>query len=142
MFNTQKIEQFLGANKHIGILLLRIFVGGRLCYGVIDNVLSWERMIEFSDFLKANDFLFPTISALVSVYVQFIGAMLISFGFKIRIASFLLTINFLVALLFVHFPANDTVEGMTPALAMLFGCLTLLFTGAEKISLENYLRSK
>lgn len=141
-FNLQKIEHFLNNNKHIGILLLRIFIGCRLFYGVIDNVVSWERMIEFSKFLEANSFPLPLASAVVSVYVQLIGSILILIGFKIRWASFFLIINFIVALVFVHIAANDTIEGMTPALAMLFGCLTFLFTGAEKISLENYLQSK
>lgn len=136
MIKPQKIEAFLEANQAIGILLLRIFIGGRLLYGVIDNVVSWERMVEFSIFLEANHFPIPIISAVTSVYVQFFGAISILLGFRLRFASFLLVINFLVALIFVHFRVNDTIEGMTPALAMLFGCLTLLFTGAEKISLE------
>lgn len=136
MIKPQKIEAFLEANQAIGILLLRIFIGGRLLYGVIDNVVSWERMVEFSIFLEANHFPIPIISAVTSVYVQFFGAISILLGFRLRLASFLLVINFLVALIFVHFRVNDTIEGMTPALAMLFGCLTLLFTGAEKISLE------
>ena len=130
----------LVAHKEIGILLLRVFTGGRLLYGVLDNVVSWERMLEFSQFLEANNFPLPLVSAITSVAVQFIGAILILVGFKIRFASFILVINFLVALIFVHFRINDTVEGMTPALAMLFGCLTLLFTGAEKISLEHFLK--
>ena len=99
-------------------------------------------MIEFSNFLQNNNFPYPVISAVISVYVQFFGAIFILLGFKIRYACFLLSINFLVALIFVHLRANDSIEGMTPALAMLFGCLTLLFTGEEKISLENYLTSK
>lgn len=137
MFNTQKIDTFLDANKHIGIFLLRIFIGCRLLYGVIDNVVSWERMMEFSKFLETNDFPLPLISAVVSVYVQFLGSILILVGFKIRWASFILVINLIVALVCVHFRAGDTIEGMTPALAMLFGCLTLLFTGADKISLDS-----
>lgn len=142
MFNAKEIERFFDANKPVGILLLRVFVGTRLFYGVIDNVLSWERMIEFSSFLEANQFPFPIISAIISVYVQLIGAIFILLGYKIRFASMLLIINFLVALLFVHIRANDTIELMTPALAMLFGCLTLLFTGADRISLEIYLGSR
>ncbi len=136
MFNTQRIERFLDANVSMGILFLRVFVGGRLLYGVIDNVWSWERMTEFSQFLQDSLFPLPLASAVTSVYVQFFGSLFILLGFKIRLACFLLILNFLVALIFVHFPANDTVEGMTPALAMLFGCLTLLFTGAGKISLS------
>lgn len=126
----------------MGIFLLRLFIGGRLCYGVIDNVISWERMLEFADFLSANNFPLPIASAIISVYVQFFGALLILIGFKIRPASFVLILNFLVALVAVHIRTNDSIEGMTPALAMLFGCLTFLFTGAEKISLDYYWRSK
>lgn len=135
------MESFLETNKYVGIFLLRIFIGCRLIYGVIDNIFSWKRMIEFSKFLEANNFPFPIISAVTSVYVQFFGALFILLGFKTRFASFILTINFIIALFFVHVRANDTVEGMTPALAMLFGSLTLLFTGADKISFDNYLKS-
>lgn len=142
MLNQRHTSNFLETNSGVGILLLRIFIGGRLLYGVIDNVISWERMLEFAAFLQANDFLVPVFSAVVSVYVQFLGALFILAGFRIRWASFILAVNFLIALIAVHLRAGDTVEGMTPALAMLFGCLTLLFTGAEQISLDHYLRSE
>lgn len=121
---------------------LRIFIDSRLLYGVIDNVLSWERMIEFSTFLQNNKFPVPNISAVVSVYIQFICAIFILIGFKIRFASFLLSINFIVALIFVHIRTNVSIEEMTPALAMLFGCLTLLLSVPEIFSLENYFKSK
>lgn len=140
MFRIQKLEHFFESHKHVGILLLRIFIGFRLLYGVIDNMLSWVRMIEFADFLEVNNFPFPIISAITSVYIQFICALLILVGFKVRLASLLLVINFLIALFFIHILSKDTIEGMTPALAMLFGNLTLLFTGADKISIEGYLK--
>jgi len=141
MSSIQKIEKYLDDNKHIGIFILRIFIGSRLFYGVIDNVLSWERMLEFSAFLEANAFPLPVISAVTSVYVQFFGAIMVLIGYKIRFACFILVVNFIVALFFVHLKANDTVEGMTPALAMMFGCLALVFTGADKISLDGYFDS-
>ena len=97
--------------------------------------------MNFPFFLKSNDFPFPTTNAIISVYVQFICAILILVGYKIRFASFVLVINFLVALIFVHIRASDTIEGMTGALAMLFGCLTFLFTGADKISLDDHFKS-
>lgn len=137
--STQKtLSAKLESRQYLGILLLRIFLGARLLYGVIDNVLSWERMVEFSLFLESHGFPFPLLSAVVSVYVQFFGALSLLLGFKVRLFSFLLILNFIVALLFVHVAINDSVEGMTPALAMLFGCLTLFFTGADKLSLDNY----
>ena len=138
----EKLEQFLDAKKHFGILALRIFIGLRLFYGVIDNVLSWEHMRAFADFMAGHGFPFPIACAIVSVYTQFIGSLMILVGYKIRLASIFLIINFLVALLFVHIPNGDSVEGMTPALAMLFGCITFLFSGAERISLDRILRSK
>lgn len=133
------IEAYLVSNRHLGILLLRLFVSIRLLYGVVDNVISWERMIEFSDFLQSNGFPFPIVNAIISVYAQLLCAILILLGYKIRLASFILIINFLVALIFVHLKLGDSVEGMTGALAMLFGCLTFLFTGADKMSLDSYL---
>ncbi len=133
----KKIEQFFENNKSIGVFLLRIFIGLRLFYGVIDNVVSWDKMLEFSKFLEVNNFPLPIGCAVISVYLQFFGSIFILLGYKIRLASFVLIINFLVALVFVHFKINDTVEGMTPALAMLFGCLTLLFTGAGKYSFQK-----
>ena len=142
MSRVQIITSYLDSHKSFGILILRVFISSRLLYGVIDNILSWEQMMEFSKFLEANNFPFPIIAAVASVYIQFFGAIMILVGFKLRLASFVLTTNFMVALIFVHVMANDSIEGMTPALAMFFGCLTLLFTGADKISLENYLGSK
>lgn len=115
-------------NEHIGLLLLRVFIGLRLIYGVLDNVISWDKMLEFSAFLDAN------VSAVTSVYAQLICGLFILIGFKIRPVSLIMVINFLIALFMVH--ANDTVEGMTPALAMLFGSACLFFTGAGRIAVE------
>ena len=130
-----KLTLWLSPNRDIGILFLRFFIGLRLFYGVVDNVLSWERMTEFSIFLDIQDFPFPTMSAVVSVYAQFVCSILILIGYKIRFAASVMIINFLVALFMVH--RNDSIEGMTPALAMLFVNLAFLFTGAGRFSLDK-----
>ena len=116
---------------------MRIFVGGRLFYGVIDNVISWADMIEFSEFLKLNQFPMPLLSAVMSVYAQLLCSVLLMIGYKLRWAAIILLINFGVAIIFVHLIGGDSVEGTTPALAMFFGCLTLLFTGAGKLSFDD-----
>lgn len=136
----KKFEGLLNDKKDLGILFLRIFISLRLLYGVVDNIISWEQMLEFSAFLQNNGFPFPTISAVLSVYVQFIAAVCVLLGYKIRIASFFLIINFLIAIIFFHLAIGDSIEGMTGALAMLFGSLTFLFTGADKISLDARLK--
>lgn len=138
-------EQFdcLFNNKvHVGILFLRIFVGSRLIYGTVDNIVSVERMAEFESFLHQNGFPNPALFAFISVYLQFVGGLFVLVGFKTRSASFLLMVNFIIALVFVHIRSRDSIEAMTPALAMFFGCLTLIFTGAEKISLDDYIKSR
>ena len=124
-------------NKHadLGIFLFRLFISLRILYGVADNVISREKMMEFSRFLKAFHFPLPLFSAVLSVYIQFIAGLFILVGFMTRPAALLLVLNFMVALLLVH--RNDTVEAMTPALAMLFGAVLLLFTGPGRFALDN-----
>lgn len=129
------ISDWLNKNRDVGIFLLRLFVAVRIIYGVRDNILSWEHMLAFSDFLDKFHFPLPLTSALISVYVQFICGLLILVGHKIRPAAFLLILNFLVALLMVH--PNDSFESMTPALALLFSCTVLLFYGQDKYSIKR-----
>ena len=128
-------HQWLDQNKDLGVFLLRLFVGLRLVYGVADNVLSWEHMKAYESFLAANHFPFPLVSAVVSVYAQLICGLRILVGFQIRFAALLMIFNFLVALVMVH--RHDTIEGMTPALAMLFCSVLFLFYGAGKIAVRR-----
>lgn len=123
------------SRKDMGVLFLRLFVGVRLIYGVVDNIFSWKQMMEFAAFLENFHFPFPVTSAVVSVYVQFIAGIMIILGFKIRLAALLMIGNFLIALLMVHL--NDTFEGMTPALAILFASILFLFQGAGKYALDS-----
>ena len=39
-------------NVAIGLLILRIFIGARILYGVIDNVINWDKMNEVAQFLS------------------------------------------------------------------------------------------
>jgi putative oxidoreductase len=125
-------------NRDWGIFLLRLFIGLRLIYGVQDNVLSWEHMIRFRDFLQQFHFPIPLVCAVVSVYVQLITGIMLILGWKIRYAAILLIINFLVALIMVH--RNQPIEAMTAPMAILFSAILFLFQGAGRISVdkENY----
>lgn len=131
MRHLSKINTYLDNNKSIGIFLLRLFIGLRLIYGVIDNIFSWEKMLEFSEFLKSSGLPFPIVAAISSVYLQFFCSIFLVLGIKIRLVALLLAINFLVAI-GVHIVLRDSIEGMTPALAIFFGCVTLVFTGSGK----------
>lgn len=122
-------------NQDLGILLLRIFIGVRLIYGVQDNVLNWEDMIRFSDFLKEFHFPFPMACAIVSVYAQLVAGILILLGWLTRYAALLMIINFVIALIMVH--RNDSFEAMTSPLSILFCCLLFLFNGPGGISIDK-----
>ena len=121
-------------DKGTGIFILRLFIGIRLIYGVWDNIISWHKMQEFGSFLSSQRFPLPLISAVVSVWAQFICGLMIIVGFKIRWAAAIMVINFLVAT-WVH--RNDKFEAMTPALAILFCCLLFFLEGAGKFAIDK-----
>ncbi len=130
-----KIEKWFSSKSDVGLLVIRLFIGLRIIYGVFDNIISWDKMIEFSGFLKVIGFPVPTFCAVLSVYAQFICGILILIGYKTRFAAFILVFNFTVAIVMVH--STDSIEVMTPALAMLFISLGLVFTGAGKWAIEK-----
>ncbi|MGI8597613.1 MAG: DoxX family protein, partial [Chitinophagaceae bacterium] len=112
----QAAIDWLNRNKDLGVLFLRLFIGIRLVYGVLDNVFDWKHMMLFRDFLDTTGFPLPLVSAVVSVYAQLFAGIMILLGWKIRIAALLMIINFLIAVLMVHL--GQSFEQMTPALAM------------------------
>lgn len=122
-------------NKDVGILLLRLFAGVRLIYGVQDNVLHWERMKEFEAFLQQFHFPFPLVSAVVSVYAQALAGILFITGWLTRWAALAMIINFIIAILMVH--RGQNLEQMTAVLFMLVASLVLLFTGAGKYAIDR-----
>lgn len=121
----------------IGLLLLRLFIGLRLIYGVLDNVFSMQHMHEFEAFLQQFGFPFPLILAFISVYVQLLGGICLLIGFKTKWAGLLIAFNFLVAILAVHLPSADSIEVMTPAVAMFVVAVALFFTGAGKFAIDK-----
>jgi putative oxidoreductase len=131
----KQMELWLSSKADMGLLVLRLFVGLRIVFGVFDNVISWDRMLEFSAFLKANHFPTPTFCAVLSVYAQFVCAVLILVGYKTRFAAAVLGVNFIVAITMVHL--SDSIEQMTPALAILCISIALLFTGSGKYSIKK-----
>lgn len=103
--------------------------------GSQDNVFSWERMLEFRDFLVSFGYPLPLASAILSVYAQFICGIMFIVGLKVQWAASVMAINFIIALLTVHL--NDTYQGAFQAITMLFCSLFLLFNGAGKWALKD-----
>jgi putative oxidoreductase len=136
----QRLNRYFDAKGDWGAFVLRLLIGWRLIDGSRDNIFSWARMLEFSDFLEQHHVAYPLIAANVSVYAQFICGVLYMIGLWIRPAALVMIINFIVALVVVHF--GTTFQQSFEALTMLFGSLFFLFYGAGKISVEELINSK
>lgn len=91
-------------------------------------------MLEFRDFLGLFGMPFPLVSAIISVYAQFICGALFIVGWKTRFASGVMILNFIVAILLVHL--NDPYPNIYPAISMLAGAIFILFNGVGPVSLE------
>ncbi len=134
-----KLDQHIEKYSIYSELFIRLSVGFHLIYGTQDNVFSWERMMEFSIFLSNFGFPFPTVSAIISVYAQFICGIMYIIGFQVRLAALVMIVNFIIALSVVHL-GNDTYPGAFPAIMMLAGSLFLLLNGSKVFNLKNMLK--
>lgn len=133
----KRLNNFFEEKSAYGEIFIRLIIGFHLVYGTQDNVFSWERMIEFSEFLANFGFPLPLVSAIVSVYAQFICGIMFILGYQVRIAALVMVFNFAVAIIMVHL--GDSYPGTFPAIMMLAGSLYLLFNGSKVLSIEKAL---
>lgn len=131
---------FFRRHRKYGVLFLRVAIGVFLIYGVQDNIFSWERMLEFRDFLEANGMPFPLFSACLSVYVQFFCGIMLLLGVAVRLAGLLLIFNFTVAILLVHI--GQTFQQYYPAAQLIAVGFFFLFNGAGPVSLDALWEAK
>lgn len=115
-------------------LVLRIAVGAHLIHGTQDNLLSWDRMLEFREFLATQGFPFPLVCAITSVVAQFMAGVLYLIGWQVRPAAAVMLFNFAVAILAVHW--GHPYPAVFPAWMMWAGSLALLLSGAGAWSLD------
>ena len=107
------------------LLLLRLYLGAFLVWGVWDNIVSAERMDEFAGFLEAIGSPAPALAAPVSVWAQFLVGVLLIPGLATRWAGLLLAVKFLVAVVLI-----GTSQGVFPDVAReLFGPMMCVLAG-------------
>jgi putative oxidoreductase len=129
------LDRVLEPYREYGPLFIRLIVGYRLVWGTVDNVFSYGRMLEFSDFLAGQGVPFPLFAAFVSAYAQFICGLLFVAGAFTRPAAAVMIINFVVALVLVHI-GQPFLENYD-ALVMLFGAAFLLLHGPGLLSVDS-----
>jgi putative oxidoreductase len=133
-----RLNTFFEPRKEYGVIFLRLIIGWRLIVGTQDNVFSWDRMLEFRNFLDQHGVPSPLFAANVSVYAQFICGILYCVGAFTRPAAVIMIVNFTAALLIAHI--GLTFEQSFDALMMLFGSVFFLYHGAGKISVDDWLQ--
>jgi len=129
----------LGRFADIGPLCLRVLTGVFLVYGVVDNVISAERMDEFAVFLAANSFPVPGLMAPLSVYIQLVCGLALVLGFLTRWTGIVLTVHFIIAIAMVHW--NQDFRAWWPAIVLVGIGFQFALTGAGNISLDALIAS-
>jgi putative oxidoreductase len=121
------------------LLLLRIFVGFFLVWGVWDNVSSGERMHEFAEFLGKHHFPSPRLLAPFSVYLQLAIGICFVLGVFTRWAGLLCAVHFAVAIAMVDHVGG--MRGIFPSGCLVVIGLYLATHGAGQFSLDAALRA-
>ena len=133
---------FLNSAQRFGdftLLLLRVFVGLFLIWGVWDNVTSPERMHEFQEFLGKHGFAAPALMAPLSVYTQLLVGLAFVLGLFTRWAGILCAINFLVAIVMIEH--HGGMRGIFPSGCLVVIGLYLATHGAGQLSADAALRA-
>jgi putative oxidoreductase len=136
---------FLGVMQPFGdfaLLLLRLFVGFFLIWGVWDNITDPARMAEFVGFLGKFGFAQPKLMAVLSVYAQLLIGIAFVLGLFTRWAGILCIINFVVAIVMV----DRLLPGEGPRNIFPSGCLVaiglyLATYGAGRLSADAVLKA-
>src|ERR1044072_3527901 len=128
---------FLASAPSLGdfpLLLLRLFVGLFLIWGVWDNVTSTARMQEFAAFLGQHGFASPRLMAPLSVYLQLAIGLGFVLGLFTRWAGIFCAIHFAIAIAMVD--RHGGMRGVFPSGCLLFVGLYLATYGAGRFSLD------
>ena len=119
----------------VTLLGLRLITGAFLVYGVWDNITSAEHMQEFVTFLEDAGFPVPHLMAPLSVWVQFFCGSALILGLLTRWAGLLLAVNFIVAVVMVHW--EQDLRGWWPAIILVFLGFHFAAAGSGRYGLDG-----
>jgi putative oxidoreductase len=134
------ITAFFRKFEDYSVVLIRMAFGAHLIYFTQDNVFSYSRMLEFSDFLEKYGFPFPLVGAHISVYIQFLCGACFIVGFLSRYAGFIIMVNFTVALAMVHW--GQSYEQYYPALQLFIIGIYFMFRGSGPMSIDRLMEKR
>jgi putative oxidoreductase len=125
----------LARHADAGLLVFRLGIALFLIYGVWDNIVSAERMQEFTTFLRKSGFAAPAFMAPLSVWVQFVVGIGFMFGAMTRWAGILCALNFTVAIWMVDRFAG--VRGAFPSFCLVLFGVYLATRGGGRYSVDT-----
>jgi putative oxidoreductase len=121
------------------LLLMRLFVGLFLIWGVWDNITDGARMQEFTSFLAKHGFPSPKILAPVSVYLQLAIGLGFVLGLFTRWAGLVCAIHFVIAIAMVD--RLGGMRGVFPSGCLVVIALYLATYGAGRFSMDAVLKA-
>jgi putative oxidoreductase len=121
------------------LLLMRLFVGLFLIWGVWDNITDGARMQEFVSFLDKYGFASPKILAPVSVYLQLAIGLGFVLGLFTRWAGIFCALHFAIAIAMVDHLTG--MRGIFPSGCLIVIGLYLATYGAGGLSVDAVLRA-
>lgn len=119
----------------LALLVLRVAVGAFLVWGVLDNVVSAERMREFEAFLAAAGFAAPALMAPLSVWAQFLVGLAFITGTLARWAGIVCMMNFSAAIVMVD--AEGGVRAAFPSVVLVLIGLYLATHGPGRFAVDR-----
>ncbi len=124
-------------NKNIGLLILRIVVGGLFLIHGIQKLQDMEGTIGFFSQIGLNGFW-----AWVAALVETVGGAFLVLGLFVEYAALLLSVVMVVAMITVKFKfGGETLSSKFMAsqidISLLGSCLALVFSGAGRYSLSK-----
>jgi len=145
--STSRINQLLSSNAGLAALVLRIPIGITFMAHGAQKLFAWfdGYGLEGTGQWMASIGLEPGyLMALMAGSAEFLGGIALLIGLLVRPAGLVLAITMLVAIFSVHFVnglfmSND---GYEFGLALLAASVSLMFSGAGKLSLDNILAKR
>jgi hypothetical protein len=131
-------------SRQIGLLVLRLTVGGSLLYWQISRQLpaAWSHIWQKTEWelpgqLAGLGFPLPLPLAIALILLVFLTAMAIMLGLLTRLSAVLLSsVCVITALLYRHYP-----QVVQPALLLAGACCAICLCGAGHLAVDRLLRS-
>ena len=136
--NWKKLVFGADADANVGLLVLRVFIGGALL------THGWGKMFggleQFTGFVASLGVPAPSVMAFLAAFAESFGAILLAIGLLTRPAAFLIVATMAVAVFGAHKGAAFSVQ--EAAWLYLVPALFFLLKGAGQWSLDALLSKK